>query len=105
MRWYRHLYIGKTASENKSAIIRALRKGKPQLGTYVITRAMDSDGILDIYHNAVLLSGYYKDRDPLIMGIATGKREAMEVARNIVNDMYLKNGDFDIDTFGNSEHS
>ena len=41
----------------------------------------------------------------MILGLALTRDEAFEVARNIIDDLYRKNGDFDIDAFCNSSHS
>lgn len=105
MRCLKPLYAGESAAARKTEILRALRRGKPVLGVYVITRALDSDGILDIYHSVVFLSDSCRKKDPLVLGIACGKREAMEVARRIVDDLYHRNGDFDIDSFCDSQHT
>jgi hypothetical protein len=105
MNWCAHIYAGKKAALHRHSIISALKKGKPCPGVYVLTRAVDSDGILDIYHSAVILSGFYRDREITVIGIAMGRREAMEVARLIVDDMYRKNGDFDIDAYCGIGHS
>jgi len=105
MRWYKPLYAGKQAAKHKTAIIRSLRKREFSPGTYVIVRALDSDGLLEIYHSIVFLKDYYQKQDPFIIGIASGKTEAMEVAGKIVDDMYHRNGDFDIDSFCGPEHT
>ena len=99
MRFYRNLYAGEKASRSHFAIIRALRKEKHRHDSYVITRAFDSDGILEIYQDSMLFKDYYREKDPLVLGIAVGRPEAMEVARTIVSDLYARNGDFDIDAF------
>ena len=99
MRWNRTIYTGSFARKRKRPIVRAIRQKKPQLGVYVICRALDSDGLLDISHNVVFLMPAYQKKDPLILGIAVGRKEAFEVAREIVDALYKKNGDFDIDAF------
>ena len=105
MRWYNHLYVGKEASKYRYTIINAIRKKKPRFGTYVITTPTEKNGIMDVIHNAVLLQEFYQTSDVMIIGIAQGRSEAYEVVRDIVDDMYKKNGDFDINAFCNANGS
>ena len=46
MRWYPRLYTGPMAASARYRIIQGLRAGKFMPSVYVITRAVDSDGIL-----------------------------------------------------------
>ena len=105
MRWYPRLYTGPMAAKARYNIIQGLRRGKFMPSVYVITRAVDSDGLLDIYRSADFGSGRVREADPMILGLALTRDEAFEVARNIIDDLYRKNGDFDIDAFCNSSHS
>lgn len=105
MRWYAHLYTGKFAKQHRLSILRGLRNGKSMPSVYVITRALGPDGLLDIFRCGTLYGDYYAKQDPLVVGIALSRREALEVARNIVDDMYRENGDFDIDAFLSGGHT
>ena len=105
MRWYPRLYTGPMAASARYRIIQGLRAGKFMPSVYVITRAVDSDGILDIYRSTDYRSGRVQEADPMILGLALTRDGALEVARNIIDDLYRKNGDFDIDAFCNSSHS
>jgi hypothetical protein len=54
VKWYKNLYVGKNAKENRNTIIRKIKKSKPQLGVYVLTLPESANNILDIYHSIVL---------------------------------------------------
>lgn len=99
MRWYNHLYLGKKAKRRRYTIIRNLREGKFMPGIHVITPSQNGNNILDIYP-AFMLS-LYPDRDPdlLILGIAADYREAMEVVRIIIDEMYRTTGDLKLEFF------
>ena len=105
MRWYPKLYTGPLAAEHRYAIIRGIRARKLQPSVYVITRAVFSDGILDIYRSAEFRKERVRAADPMILGIALTRDEAFEVAKNIIEDLYHRNGDFDIDAFCNTYDS
>ncbi|MEY8352045.1 hypothetical protein AALB39_01685 [Lachnospiraceae bacterium 54-53] len=101
--WFDRLYTGEKAEKKRFRIIRGIRRSKPQPGIYVITPASNGNNILDIYPATVLLLPFYRDEDFLIMGIASGYQEALEVAGRIVDDMYRKTGGFDLPAFMGEE--
>lgn len=97
--WSDRLYAGEKAEKKRYRIIQGIRKSRPQPGIYVITPASNGNNILDIYAAAALLSPFYKDKEFLILGIGVGYWEALEVAGQIVNDMYRKTGAFNLSSF------
>ena len=105
MRWYPKLYTGSMASKNRYAIIQGLRSGKFMPSVYVITRAVNSDGLLDIYRCADFQKEHVRKENPMILGLALTRNEAFLTARNIIDDLYRTNGDFDIDAFCNCSHT
>lgn len=99
MRWYNHLYVGEKAKKKRFWIIQKIRGHKLQNDIYVITPAANGNNILDIYPSMVLSQPYCKDTDLLIIGIAKGYQEALEVTTQIVDDMYQSTGGFDLQRF------
>lgn len=99
MLWYKHLYMGEKAARRRASIIQNIRMNKLQPEVYVITPASNKENLLDIYPAASLLHPYYKEQELLIVGIAVGHGEAMEVAGRIVSEMYQKTGAFCLDEF------
>lgn len=96
MEWYNHLYVGKKAKRRRFTIIQGVRDGLFDPRAYVITPPQNGNNILDIYPAAMLLLPPYKDQDMKILGIAADYWEALEVARQIVDEMYQKTGGFDL---------
>ncbi len=99
MRLYKPLYMGKNAGKRRSFLLQGIRRGKLRPGAYVITPAANGNNILDIYPAAEFLLPYYRDQDFLILGIALGYFEALEVAGQIVDEMYRETGGFDLAEF------
>lgn len=96
MRWFNHLYVGDKAKKKRFNMIQGIRSGRLYPGAYVITPASNGNNILDIYPSASLLHPYLRDQDLLVLGIAADYWEALEVARQIVDEMYQKTGEFDL---------
>lgn len=100
MRWYKHLYVGKKAKEKRFSMIQNIRLNRFQTGVHVVTPASNEKNVLDIYPAAVLLQDYYKNQDELlILGIGADYFETLEVAGQIVNDIYRTTGGFSLNEF------
>jgi len=96
MKWYRCLYIGEQAKKDRHRIISKIRHNKLQAGIYVITLAFNQRDLLDIYPSYVLRQKYFQKQDYLIVGIAKGYKEAVELATTIVTEVYTETGTFGI---------
>lgn len=99
MLWYKHLYVGEKARKHRFSIIQNIRRNKLQADIYVITPASNGNNLLDIYPTVCFLHPHYKEQEMLVVGIAEGYNEALEVAALIVNEMYQKTGAFQLESF------
>jgi hypothetical protein len=100
MKWYKNLYVSEEAESEKKNIIKSIKKNKLVFFGYVIIieakNNSGSDGLLTILHSAFFLKNYAKRDEVLIVGIAYSRRDALELAGNIVYEVYQKTGGFDI---------
>lgn len=103
MRWYRKLYIGKTAKKKRYEIVWKVKHRAGMLGVYVITLASNEENLLDIIDSSVLLQPFYKNENIFIVGIACGYEEAIELAAHIIEELYRKTGEFQIRKFITNE--
>ena len=99
MRWYNHLYVGEKAAKKRFALIQKIRRGEKDWSVYVIIPALGGNNILDICSAAEFSRPHYQERDPLVLGIAAGYWEALEVAGRIVDEMYRATGGFSLEQF------
>lgn len=99
MIWYDRLYVGEKAKRHRFSIIQSIRRKKLRPGTYVITPPSNGNNILDIYPAAILFQEYYEKKNLLILGVADGYQDAIELAGRIVSEMYEKTGAFCLDDF------
>lgn len=99
MHWYNHLYVGEKAKKRRFSIIQGIREEKLQPEVYVITPPQNGNNVLDIYPSAMLLLPPYRNEDYLVLGIAVTYWEALEVVRQMADDMYRRTGGFDLSAF------
>ncbi len=99
MIWYDRLYMGEKAGKQRSSVMWDIRRKKKRNDIYVITPPSNEKNVLDIYPVTTLYQEYYEKKNLLILGIALGYGEALELVRRIVDEMYKATGKFDIKEF------
>ncbi|WP_235828954.1 hypothetical protein [Anaerosacchariphilus polymeriproducens] len=99
MKWYRKLYIGEKAKKDRFKFIWQVKHRHIVWNGYVITLASNEQNLLDIIQVTELLQPYYKNRELFIVGIAKGYDEALIVAKDIIDEVYQKTGEFNIRQF------
>ena len=99
----RDLYVGDSALKDKKRIVSDIRHHVYSFGVYVIVPAANCRDIFDIIPTFMLSDRGYKGRDLKILGLAQGKREAMELCARMVGDVYEKTGGLDIRAFFSKE--
>lgn len=103
MLWYSHLYVGEAAAKKRFSLIRKIRSGPVPRKAYVIVPASNEKNLLDIWEAskacAPQMEEYRRQSgqgELMILGIAWGYREALELAGQMVNEVYQTTGGFDI---------
>ncbi|MGN0297717.1 MAG: hypothetical protein ACI4C1_00790 [Lachnospiraceae bacterium] len=88
MRWSEQLVVGSSAKPKIASIKVKLKYHMRQDDLYVITTSRGKN-LMDIVPDELMHVNYMRQSDYMILGIALGKSEAYEVARQIVERMYL----------------
>ena len=100
MKWYRRLYLGEQAKSAKYKMFGMIRKGRFQSDTFLIMLPSNQNNVLDIISANYVLQPHFKKKtykeDLYVVGLAKGQGEAMELVRDIVDEVYNKTGGFDI---------
>lgn len=96
MDWYQELYIGKTAKKREQEIRTGVEEHRRFAFVWLIVTAPDGRNQLEIlspseYYRQILRKGESK-----ILGIACGMQEAMELVRQMTEDVYRATGAADI---------
>lgn len=98
-------YVGAAKDRQIIRMVRHIRRfheiKKYVPGIYVVTLPLFHDGILEVYEISELKQKVYDDvRDAIhIVGAAPGKRQAIRLVRDIIDDIYKKTGTVDVEAF------
>jgi len=99
MYFYKNLYVG-SSIQDPDEVRRNLLIGRGQFSVYVITLSPSRPGPganqLEIFHCAFLKTPYYRQNPPYIIGIASGKSEAVGIVRDLVQEAYERTGSGDV---------
>lgn len=95
--WYDNLYFDEENAKKRTRLLRRLEKGKLEPNVYLLALPESRDrNILDIFSSLELMQPHYKDRTKYIVGIARSKQAAIELAADIVRNMYNASGAFNL---------
>ena len=99
MIWYDKLYVGESIVHKTKKIKWKIMHNAGQIGIYVITLASNRQNLLDIIPSYELMQRGYPKREMVIVGLAKGYDEAVEVAASIVDEVYRNTGTFAVRTY------
>ena len=99
MIWYKDLYVGYNLLERKREVIRKMKWGKQQFNVFAITLSRNEHDLLEIYPSNVLTQKYYKDSDLVVVGIAYGKEEALDMMQLVLQDCMEDTGGLDVKAY------
>ena len=92
--WSRHIRYSPSAKKDALEIRRDIRKRSVRLFTYLIVMAQGG-AKPEMYHNGVLFSSSYANRDYKILGIAEGWEEAVKLYAEMIEDVYKEDPGLD----------
>ncbi len=99
MIWYDKLYVGESIVHKTKKIKWKIMHNAGQIGIYVITLASNRQNLLDIIPSYELMQRGYPKREMVIVGLAKGYDEAVEVVASIVDEVYRNTGTFAVRTY------
>lgn len=95
LKWMKNYYIGDSV-KNPTRIRARITAGKFVPDIYIITLSDNPGNILEILPSGMLMQRGVRAICPLIIGMARGRDEAMEMVREIIQRVYTETGDFKI---------
>ena len=99
MEFYNNLYVSDSLIDKKNSIIRQIKRKNARHGIYIITLPHTKHNQLEFYSASMLKQKVYDKDDLFIVGIADGYFEAVELVRDIYDDILLDIEDNDIRRF------
>ena len=99
MRFSNKIYYGEEAALHRTRIRWRLARGAGLIDIYCIVLSSRGNDLLEIYNSAVLMQHYFRSYPPLVVGIASGYGEALDVTKKILLDVQESTGGFDVRGF------
>lgn len=93
LNWYKNLYIGDNAKKKSKKLIHKINQGAGVIDVYVITLAVNPENSLEIFSANLLMQSALRRNCPIIIGLAKGYEEALEIIEQIVNEVYQETAD------------
>lgn len=96
MQFMGDLYVGESISSNEYKLVEKVHKGQIIPNLYLITLSSNTDSMLELIPEwEALQKGYPKERLKIV-GIAGGKKEAMSLVQDIIQESIAKTGCVDV---------
>lgn len=99
MTWNEDLYVGESIIHKTGRVKWKIRHNAGQIDIYVITLASNEQNLLDIIPAQELLQPAYPKQDLVVVGLAKGYDEALEVAASIVDEVFKNTKTFAVRTY------
>ena len=95
LKWRKDYFVGEDIRDAGKAKAR-IDAGKVAFGVYLVTLSENPGNLLEIVPSYMLIQKSYYARCPEIIGMAKGKDEAMDLAVDIVKNIYGETGAFQV---------
>ncbi|MDO4273307.1 MAG: hypothetical protein Q4D16_06550 [Eubacteriales bacterium] len=98
LKWKNNLYIGKNVKNSRKIQLK-IDSGKLVPGIYLVTISDNPGNLLEIIPAPMLLQKSAYALCPEIVGLAKGKDEAMDLAAEIILEVYHETGSFRVEEY------
>ena len=96
MRIRKQLYVSESLEGKEKKMLRRIRRGKYSLNLYVLTVPEEGGEQLEFYDSLMLMQPCFRKQDSLIVGLAMGYEEAVQIVVRITEEVLEKTGDVNI---------
>lgn len=77
--------------EDEKEVLNAIKQGYDIFNIYLLCKAKNQN-LFELFELSELLTPYYSKKDFEVLGIAHGKQNGMELAKEIIENYYYKTG-------------
>lgn len=99
MRWAVNLYTTEKTKKALPRIKHKLRTRRLQPEIWLLTIASNEQNLLDIFQSVYYIQPMFQKMNPDIVGIADSEDAAKEMLVKITEDVFKKQGNFDVRTY------
>lgn len=96
MKLYKNLYISPSLESHATTVVQNMLVGNIQLNIYVIILTKLPKERIEIYNLTLNQQRLFYMDEVLVLGLARGHDEALEVFKNIAEDVYKETGALDM---------
>lgn len=99
MKWNRVIFYGPKAQLDSKRLTRAMKHKRWIPSVYLVVSATDRDNKIEIYETPQLAQPVFAKREFLVLGVAVGYGEAMDLVCTIVDDIYRSTGGINVEEY------
>ena len=99
MRICKKLYYGESAKKQNKELLKNIKRKNWQFGVYVIALSENENNLLDVYETVWFEQKFYGKKKIEVVGIAFGREEAMNLVKDIIDEVYKRTGGFNVREF------
>ena len=99
MQFMGDLYVGESISSNEYKLVEKVHKGQIVPNLYLITLSSSQDNMLELIPEWEALQKGYPKEVLKVVGIANGKKEAINMVQIILKESLLETGSADVRAF------
>ena len=99
MKWAKKLLFGEQAGKKRTSYLWKLKRGKGVPGLSAIVLSETSPNQFDIIDTGLLMWKKYPKEDLILVGIAKGQDEAMEVISRLSEEVFKETGTADMKSY------
>ncbi len=86
MRFLSSLYLGEKARETAEQVMDDVRSGRYVKDLYVLIEPLSDANQIEVLQAYYLRQRYYQEKDPMILGVAKGKSEALDLVLQMTQE-------------------
>ncbi len=86
MRFLGSLYLGEKARETAEQVMDDVRSGRYVKDLYVLIEPLSDANQIEVLQAYYLRQRYYQEKDPMILGVAKGKSEALDLVLQMTQE-------------------
>lgn len=98
MYWYKYLYADKKV-HHINRLKYKIENGMPHKGVYLIHLPQREGALLEVIPSILLQQSRYPRKTLCIVGMGSSRGAALELTRQIIDEVYRKQGDFDLASY------
>lgn len=99
MQFMGSLYVGEKIISTEYKIVEKVHKGKIVPNLYLVTLSSNPDNMLDIIPEKEVMQKHYPKDGLRIVGIADGKKEALNLVQQMIKESIQETGSADVRGF------